>query len=109
MRIQVENLTKVFKPLRGEAVRAVDDVSLEVGDSEFLVILGPSGSGKTTLLRCIAGLERADEGEIWIDGKLVYSAKKGVWVPPERRGVNMVFQSYALWPHMTVFDNVAYP
>lgn len=109
MRIKVENLTKVFKPLRAEAVRAVDGVSIDVGDSEFLVILGPSGSGKTTLLRCIAGLERADEGEIFIDGKLVFSAAKGVWVPPERRGVNMVFQSYALWPHMTVADNVAYP
>jgi iron(III) transport system ATP-binding protein len=109
MKIQVQNLTKVFKPRRGEVVHAVDDVSIEVDDAEFLVILGPSGSGKTTLLRCIAGLERADYGEIHIDGRCVFSAEKRVWVPPERRGVNMVFQSYALWPHMTVFDNVAYP
>ena len=109
MRIQIRNLTKVFKPAQGEAVRAVDDVSLEVEDAEFLVILGPSGSGKTTLLRCVAGLERADQGEILIDGRLVFSSEKRVWVPPERRGVKMVFQSYALWPHMTVFENVAYP
>jgi iron(III) transport system ATP-binding protein len=109
LRIQVKNLTKIFKPLRGEAVVAVDDVSVDVEDSEFLVILGPSGSGKTTLLRCIAGLERADQGEIIIDGRLVFSAERGVWMPPERRGVKMVFQSYALWPHMTVFENVAYP
>jgi iron(III) transport system ATP-binding protein len=109
MRIQVKNLTKVFKPRRGEAVRAVDNMSIDVDDAEFLVILGPSGSGKTTLLRCIAGLERADEGEISIDGKLVFSSEKRVWVPPERRNVKMVFQSYALWPHMTVFENVAYP
>jgi iron(III) transport system ATP-binding protein len=109
MRVRVENLTKVFKPRRSEVVRAIDNMSIEVDESEFVVILGPSGSGKTTLLRCIAGLERPDEGEIYIDGKLVFSSKKGVWVPPERRGVKMVFQGYALWPHMTVFDNVAYP
>lgn len=109
MRIQVKNLTKVFKPRRGESVHAVDSVSIDVDDAEFLIILGPSGSGKTTLLRCIAGLERADEGEIYIDGRLVFSADKRVWVPPDRRGLNMVFQSYALWPHMSVFDNVAYP
>jgi iron(III) transport system ATP-binding protein len=109
VRIVVRDLQKVFRPERGQEVRAVDNVSLDVDDGEFLVILGPSGSGKTTLLRCIAGLERADSGEIAVDGKLVYSSVRNVWVPPEQRGISMVFQSYALWPHMTVFDNVAYP
>lgn len=110
MGIIVRGLQKAFAGgSRRQGVKAVDDLSLEVGDGELLVILGPSGSGKTTLLRCIAGLERADAGEIIIDGKTVYSSEKKIWVPAERRGVSMVFQSYALWPHMTVFNNVAYP
>jgi iron(III) transport system ATP-binding protein len=108
-RISVEGLRKTVHPERGRDVRAVNDVSLEVGEGELLVILGPSGSGKTTLLRCIAGLEEADAGEITVAGKTVYSSRRGVWVPPERRGISMVFQTYALWPHMTVFKNVAYP
>jgi iron(III) transport system ATP-binding protein len=90
-------------------VRAVDDLALTVEDREILVILGPSGSGKTTLLRCIAGLERADSGAISIDERVVYSSAEKVWIPPEQRGISMVFQSYALWPHMTAFENVAYP
>lgn len=109
MRVGVRGLSKTFRSGRGPSVRAVDDLSLDVGDGELLVILGPSGSGKTTLLRCIAGLERADRGEITVDGRLVYSSERKVWVPPERRGISMVFQSYALWPHLTTFDNVAYP
>ena len=108
-RISVEGLRKTFQPERGQDVRAVNDVSLEVGEGELLVILGPSGSGKTTLLRCIAGLENADAGEIAIGGKTVYSSRRHIWVPPERRDISMVFQTYALWPHMTVFNNVAYP
>jgi iron(III) transport system ATP-binding protein len=109
VRISVRGLRKTFRPERGQDVTAVDRISIDVEDGEFLVILGPSGSGKTTLLRCIAGLERADEGEIEVDGQLVYSSTKRVWVPPERRRISMVFQSYALWPHMNVFENVAYP
>jgi iron(III) transport system ATP-binding protein len=109
MGISIKNLRKTFNTKSGSPVSAVDDISLELDDGEFLVILGPSGSGKTTLLRCIAGLEQADEGEISISGREVYSSGRKVWVPPEKRGLSMVFQSYALWPHMTVFDNVAYP
>jgi iron(III) transport system ATP-binding protein len=83
------------------------DLNLQVGEGEFLTLLGPSGCGKTTTLRCVAGLERADGGAIRIGGTLVAAEK--VFVPPNRRDIGMVFQSYALWPHMTVFGNVAYP
>jgi iron(III) transport system ATP-binding protein len=109
VRIVIHELRKSFQVGHGQVVTAVDDLSMEVDDGELLVILGPSGSGKTTLLRCIAGLERADSGDIVVDDQLVYSSSRRVWVPPERRGISMVFQSYALWPHMTAFDNVAYP
>jgi iron(III) transport system ATP-binding protein len=106
--VVVRNLTKVFRTKRGEHT-ALDNVSIEIGAREFVVLLGPSGCGKTTLLRCIAGLERPDKGEILIDGKVVFSAEKRIELPPEKRNLGMVFQSYALWPHMTVFENVAYP
>ena len=87
-------------------VLAVDRVSFAVAEGEFVSLLGPSGCGKTTTLRCIAGLESATAGEIRIGDDLVVA--DGREIPPERRGVNMVFQSYAVWPHMTVFENVAY-
>jgi iron(III) transport system ATP-binding protein len=109
MRISVRNLRKKFTSGRRDKVNAIDDVSLDVNDGEFLVILGPSGSGKTTLLRCIAGLERPDSGEITIGDMMVFSAERKVSVPAERRGMSMVFQSYGLWPHMSVYQNVAYP
>jgi iron(III) transport system ATP-binding protein/putative spermidine/putrescine transport system ATP-binding protein len=89
----------------GEVV-AVDGISFQVAEGEFVSLLGPSGCGKTTTLRCIAGLESLSSGEIRIAGDIVAGA--GREVAPERRGVNMVFQSYAIWPHMSVFDNVAY-
>ncbi len=87
----------------------VTDVSLDIAKGEFLVILGPSGCGKTTTLRMIAGLEVPDAGTIQIGGAVVSDASRKHFVRPEHRGVGMVFQSYAVWPHMTVFDNVAYP
>ena len=87
-------------------VDAVKGISFDIEPGEFLTLLGPSGCGKTTTLRCIAGLEPASGGEIRIDGKIM--AAEGKHVPPEKRGINMVFQSYAVWPHMTVSKNVGY-
>jgi iron(III) transport system ATP-binding protein len=91
------------------AVSAVREVSLEAEEGRFLTLLGPSGCGKTTTLRMIAGLERSDGGRIRIGDRLMSCPEEGVFVPPERRDIGMVFQSYAIWPHMSVFDNVAYP
>jgi iron(III) transport system ATP-binding protein len=102
--LQVERLTKSFG-----GVRAVDGISFEAGPAEFVSLLGPSGCGKTTTLRCIAGFERPDGGSITLDGTPLADAASGAFVPPNRRRFGMVFQSYAVWPHMTVFDNVAYP
>ena len=106
--IHVKELQKSFAGARGE-VRALRGVSFEVGKAELFTLLGPSGCGKTTTLRCIAGLEEPLSGEILIDGGAVFSAAGGIFVPPEKRNIGMVFQSYAIWPHMTVFQNVAYP
>jgi len=90
-------------------VTVLDNFSLRANQGELVTLLGPSGCGKTTTLRCIAGLERAERGEIRIGERLVASAERRVFLPPNRRDIGMVFQSYALWPHMTVFANVAYP
>jgi iron(III) transport system ATP-binding protein len=87
----------------------VQDFSLDIADGEFIVILGPSGCGKTTTLRLIAGLEYPDKGTIAIDGRLVSAPEERLFTRPEQRDIGMVFQSYAVWPHMTVFENVAYP
>ena len=97
----------VFKRFGG--VTAVNDFNLVVKDGEFVSILGPSGCGKTTTLRMIAGFERATEGEIYIGEQCVSSSIKGSCAPPEKRDIGMVFQSYAVWPHMTVAENVGYP
>ncbi|MFN0074127.1 MAG: ABC transporter ATP-binding protein [Chloroflexota bacterium] len=102
--IRAVNITKYYG-----SVKAVDSISFEVQSGELLTLLGPSGCGKTTTLRMIAGLERPDDGEIWVGDTLVSSAERGVFLAPEKRGMGMVFQSYALWPHMTVFENVSYP
>src|SRR5437660_3887671 len=90
-------------------VQAVDGASLEVDRGEVFTLLGPSGCGKTTTLRLVAGLEDPDGGEITLRGRLVASVARRLFVPPHKRNLGMVFQSYAIWPHMTVFDNVAYP
>jgi iron(III) transport system ATP-binding protein len=90
-------------------VTVLDDFSLRANQGELVTLLGPSGCGKTTTLRCIAGLERAERGEIRIGERLVACPERRVFLPPNRRDIGMVFQSYALWPHMTVFGNVAYP
>jgi multiple sugar transport system ATP-binding protein len=97
-RVSLQKVTKCFGK-----VRAVEDFSLEIEDGEFLTLLGPSGCGKTTLLRCVAGLETPTSGEIRIDDKNVTQ------VPPRDRDISMVFQSYALFPHMSVRDNIAFP
>src|SRR5438552_9240906 len=104
----VSDLVKTFADRR-DRVRAVDGVSFQIEEGEFYTLLGPSGCGKTTTLRCIAGLERTDGGQIIVDGKIVSSHSPNVFVPPHKRDIVMVFQSYAIWPHMTVFENVAFP
>ena len=88
---------------------AIDNLDLEIEPGEFLVLLGPSGCGKTTTLRCIAGLETGEEGSIAIGDGPVFDASRGINVPPNKRNLGMVFQSYALWPHMTVRKNIGYP
>ena len=103
-RVDIKGLTKSYG---GQQV--LRDLDVELGEGEFLTLLGPSGCGKTTTLRCVAGLERADGGEISIGGTVVASPASRVFVPPNKRDIGMVFQSYALWPHMTVAANVAYP
>lgn len=106
MQITVTNLSKTFESMDGP-VAALQDVSFTVNQGEFYTLLGPSGCGKSTTLRCIAGLENPDNGEIRIGEKVVVAP--GVSVPANERPIGMVFQSYAIWPHMTVFNNVAFP
>jgi iron(III) transport system ATP-binding protein len=108
MMVKVENLCKRYTTGRGE-VRAVVGVDIEVRQGEFFTLLGPSGCGKSTTLRCIAGLEKPESGEITIDGQVVFSSERNLLVPPNLRDIAMVFQSYAIWPHMSVYGNVAYP
>ena len=102
IKVTLKHLTKSF----GEStvVRDVDEV---IPGGEFVTLLGPSGCGKTTILRMIAGFEKPTSGEIYFDDRLICGGK--TFVPPEKREIGMVFQSYAVWPHMTVFDNTAYP
>ncbi len=106
--ITIRGLQKSFRAQQGR-VDALQSIDLEVGEGEFCVLLGPSGCGKTTTLRCVAGLEKPDSGEIEISGRVVNSATKRIYVPAEKRDIGMVFQSYAIWPHMSVFQNVAFP
>jgi multiple sugar transport system ATP-binding protein len=102
--ITIKNLTKKY----GNTI-AVKDLNMQIKDKEFFVFLGPSGCGKTTTLFAIAGLVKIDAGDIWIGDELVSSAENGIHKPPQERGIAMVFQDYAIYPHMTVFDNIAFP
>lgn len=107
----VQGLTKRFASTRSDeaSVLAVNGVSFTVEPGEMFTLLGPSGCGKTTTLRSIAGLEHPDEGEITIDGRMVFSSDARIKVAAHKRHLGMVFQSYAIWPHMTVAENVAFP
>jgi iron(III) transport system ATP-binding protein len=109
--LTAENLYKIFPPAKSHAaaVHALDGVSFEVAEGEFFTLLGPSGCGKTTTLRSIAGLEDPSSGRISVAGRVLYDSEKGVNVRVNDRGLGMVFQSYAIWPHMNVFKNVAFP
>jgi len=108
MEISIRRLSKSYSS-EGKTIVALADVDLNIAANQIFTLLGPSGCGKTTLLRCIVGLEMPDAGEIAIGNEVVFSAEKNIYVPPEKRGLGMVFQTYAIWPHMNVFDNVAYP
>ncbi len=102
--IRIKDLNKFYGQLQ-----VVNNFNITVKDGEFLALLGPSGCGKTTCLRMIAGLEEPTSGLIQIDDDTVYDSSESLNIPPEKRSVGMVFQSYAVWPHMNVYDNVAYP
>ena len=103
--LNIEHLRKVF----ATGVAAVDGVSFRIERGEIVVLLGQSGCGKTTTLRCVAGLEHPTSGIISIGGNIVSAPEQGLLMPPRLRNIGMVFQSYAVWPHMTVRQNVAYP
>jgi iron(III) transport system ATP-binding protein len=105
--IKVSHLSMSYGGPNG--VKAVRDISFEVPEGAFYTLLGPSGCGKTSTLRCIAGLERPTEGDIEIDGQVVYASDRSRVVPINERPIGMVFQSYAIWPHMSVFENTAFP
>jgi iron(III) transport system ATP-binding protein len=107
--LTVEGLFTEYPNEKGQIVKAAQDVSFSVPEGHLFTLLGPSGCGKTTTLRSIAGLERPRLGEISVSGRVVYSSSHRIFVSPNRRGFGMVFQSYAIWPHMDVFQNAAFP
>jgi iron(III) transport system ATP-binding protein len=106
--LTVEKLTKVFARSQ-QSGGGIREASFGLKSGAFFTLLGPSGCGKTTTLRCIAGLEQPDEGQICLNDAVVFDARRRIQVPMHERGIGMVFQSYAIWPHMTVFENVAFP
>ena len=107
--LRVERLSKIFENVTDQIVGGIRDASFALETGTFFTLLGPSGCGKTTTLRCIAGLETPDDGIIAVDDRRLFDAKARVNVPVEERAIGMVFQSYAIWPHMTVAENVAFP
>ena len=106
--ISIEDVVKINDP-DGAAVMAVDHCTLSIAAGEICMIVGPSGCGKSTTLRCIAGLEHPDAGRIALGDLVLFDGAANRSVPMNRRNLGMVFQSYAIWPHMTVFENVSYP
>ncbi len=107
--LSVKKLYTEYPNDRGEVIKAAQDISFEVPEGKLFTLLGPSGCGKTTTLRSIAGLERPKSGEITADGTVVYSSDKNIFIQPNKRNFGMVFQSYAIWPHMNVFQNASFP
>lgn len=103
MEVELRGVSKAF-----DGTTALQPIDLTISSGSFTTLLGPSGCGKTTLLRLIAGLERPDRGSIRIGDKLVFDADRGIYMPPQQRELGMVFQDFALWPHMTVYENVAF-
>lgn len=103
MNIALKNIEKSFS-----GKKVLKDINMVIDEGSFTTLLGPSGCGKTTLLRIISGLENPDSGEIYFDERLIFSKEKNINIPPEKRGLGFVFQDFALWPHMTVFENVAF-
>jgi iron(III) transport system ATP-binding protein len=102
--VKIEKLIKRFGN-----VTAIAEVDIHIPDGKIITLLGPSGCGKTTTLRCLAGFENADEGQIWIGDRLIFDSRQKINLSPQKRGMGMVFQSYAVWPHMSVFENIAFP
>jgi iron(III) transport system ATP-binding protein len=107
--LSVKSLFTEYPTDQGAVVKAAQDVTFEVPEGKLFTLLGPSGCGKTTTLRSIAGLEKPTAGEIEVAGRAVYSSSRRIFVAPNKRNFGMVFQSYAIWPHMNVFQNVAFP
>lgn len=108
-RVHVADLRKAFPTRGGQAFQALDGIDFDIPPGRFCVLVGDSGSGKTTLLRCVAGLEQADHGEITLGTRTVFSSARRVFVPASERQIGMVFQSYAIWPHLSVAENVSTP
>ena len=108
-KISIKNITKDFFTLRRGKVKALKNISMEIDPGSFFVLLGPSGCGKSTLLNILAGIEKPSSGEIYFNEKPVVSGDDKIFIPPKERDVAMVFQSYALYPHLTVFENIAFP
>lgn len=107
--IKIKNIRKNFYTVRGGKVKALKEIDLEIPAGKFFVLLGPSGCGKSTLLNIIAGIEKSSGGEIYFGDKLVAYSDKKIFLSPKERDVAMVFQSYALYPHLSVYDNIAFP